>query len=143
MRRLSAIVALMLGVALAACGGSGGGGSESPPPGSTNTQNPCATAADAPEGDTIPGSPLTADAPDAKRNVVDGTPRNRVLDALWVHEQQGARGGERQGARAISAADVGDVAVVQDQGDIILAPNTFDLAGTGIRFTRNGGGYDA
>ena len=43
----------------------------------------------------------------------------------------------------MSAADVGDIAVIQDQGDVVLSPNTFDLRGTGLRFTRNGGGgYD-
>ena len=34
-------------------------------------------------------------------------------------------------ARSVSDADVGDVAVIQDQGDIILPPNAFDLRGTG------------
>jgi hypothetical protein len=143
-RPFATVLALMLGAVLLACGGSGSGGTESPPPGSSNsTQNPCATAADSADADAIAGSPLTA-SPGAKRDIIDGTPRNRVLDALWLHDQQGGRTGERQGARSVSAADVGDIAVVQDQGDVILAPNTFDLAGTGVRFTRNaGGGYDA
>ena len=43
----------------------------------------------------------------------------------------------------VNAADAGDVAVVQDEGDLVLPPNTIDLANAGLRFTRNGaGGYD-
>ena len=39
--------------------------------------------------------------------------------------------------------DVGEIAVIQDEGDLILPPNTYDLRSLGLRFTRNGaGGYD-
>ena len=45
--------------------------------------------------------------------------------------------------RAATAADVGDVAVLRDEGDLILPANTYDLKAVGLRFTRNGsGGYD-
>ena len=67
-----------------------------------------------------------------------------MFDALWLHQQQGVRDVDIRTATAASAADVGDVAVIQDQGDVILPPNPLDLRGTGVRFTRNsGGGYDA
>jgi hypothetical protein len=42
----------------------------------------------------------------------------------------------------VAAADVGDIAVVQDEGDVIVPPNAFDLKTTGLRFTRSGGGYE-
>ena len=38
--------------------------------------------------------------------------------------------------------DVGEIAVVQDEGDLLTAPNSFDLRGVGLRFTRNGSAYD-
>ena len=39
--------------------------------------------------------------------------------------------------------DVGDVAVIQDDGDLIAQANAFDLRATGLRFVPNGsGGYD-
>ncbi len=45
--------------------------------------------------------------------------------------------------RAAAAGDVGDIAVLQDNGSLIISPNPFTLAGQGVRFQRNGaGGYD-
>jgi hypothetical protein len=42
------------------------------------------------------------------------------------------------------AEDVGEIAVILDQGDIVAPPTTFDLRNSGVRFTRNAsGGYDA
>ena len=37
----------------------------------------------------------------------------------------------------------GEIAVIQDEGDVVTPPNTFDLQLTGLRFVpRAGGGYD-
>ena len=42
-----------------------------------------------------------------------------------------------------NAIDIGEIAVVQDEGDLIESPNAYDLRNLGLRFTRNGaGGYD-
>jgi hypothetical protein len=47
------------------------------------------------------------------------------------------------GPPAATSVDVGDIAVLRDEGDLILPANTFDLKGVGVRFTRNAaGGYD-
>ena len=47
------------------------------------------------------------------------------------------------GVRAAAAADIGDIAVLQDNGTLIISPNPFTLAGQGVRFQRNAaGGYD-
>jgi len=136
--------ALILGLLISACGGSSSPPSTTPPP-ATST-NPCTAS-------------LTEDAPEAvptredleaqarKRNVVDGNPRGRVLDHLWTHRE--AQNRPEQAAlqrRALSAprsnADVGDIAVVQDEGDLILPSNTYDLKNLGLRFTPNAsGGY--
>ena len=83
--------------------------------------------------------------------MVDGSPRWRVLDALWTHRENAARRGQpeddsrpRRGlSPSRSNADVGDIAVVQDEGDLILPPNPYDLKSLGLRFTRNNaGGYN-
>jgi hypothetical protein len=147
MARLQAsLIALLLGGCAAACGGSGDGSTPSPSPNppSPSTQNPCTTAAVEPEAEAMAGAQPAPSAASQKRDVLDGNPRYRVLDALWTHQQQAARTSERPSALSVAAADVGDIAVIQDQGDVVLSPNTFDLSGFGVRFTRNGGGgFDA
>jgi hypothetical protein len=138
--------AVVLGLLAAACGGSGSPPPSTTPPPATST-NPCATALTEDEADAV----LSRDDLEAqarKRNVVDGNPRWRVLDHLWTHREAENNPAlaalQRRGLSASTrAADVGDVAVVQDEGDIILPPNTYDLKTVGLRFARNvAGGYN-
>jgi hypothetical protein len=152
-------LALCLSVLLAACGGGGGsnsggtgGGGTNPPPAPTN---PCTTAllADTPDAAAISGT-----SPSDKKTVVDGNPRGRRAEAIalnrWAderrHNQQiraaveAASRGEQQTAitsPAPVAEDIGEIAVVQDTGDLILPLNPFDVRSTGLRFTRNGSSY--
>jgi hypothetical protein len=129
----------------AACGGSGNGsgnGGNTPPPAG---QNPCATAgleAEAATADAPPETPAHLIA--LKKDVLDGNPRGRVLDALWLHQSRAGRIPQVQSLVAgRSNVDVGEIAVIQDEGDLIEAPNTYDLRNLGLRFTRNAaGGYD-
>jgi hypothetical protein len=137
--------AVVLGLLASACGGT-----SSPPPSSTpppaTTTNPCANAVTEEEADLVP-TRQDLEAQARKRNVLDGSPRWRVLDLLWTHREaenlpeQAAL--QRRGLSAArSNADVGEIAVVQDEGDLILPPNTYDLKSLGLRFTRNSsGGY--
>jgi hypothetical protein len=39
------------------------------------------------------------------------------------------------------AEDIGEIAVVQDTGDLVLPSNPYDLRSTGLRFQRNGSSY--
>jgi hypothetical protein len=139
---------LLLGLLVSACGGSGSSSSPNPPP--TTSTDPCSAAALEEDQAGVP-----ATDPDASRllktNVVDGSPRWRVLDALWTHRENTARRGQpeddsrprRGSSPSRSNADVGDIAVVQDEGDLILPPNPYDLKSLGLRFTRNNaGGYN-
>jgi hypothetical protein len=139
---------LLLGLLVSACGGSGSSSSPNPPP--TTSTDPCSAAALEEDQAGVP-----ATDPDASRllktNVVDGSPRWRVLDALWTHRENTARRGQpeddsrpRRGSSPYrSNAEVGDIAVVQDEGDLILPPNPYDLKSLGLRFTRNNaGGYN-
>jgi len=46
-------------------------------------------------------------------------------------------------APASTTEDIGQVAVVRDEGDLVLPANAFDLRAVAVAFTRNGiGGYD-
>jgi hypothetical protein len=131
---------LLLGLLVSACGGSGSSSSPNPPP--TTSTDPCSAAALEEDQAGVP-----ATDPDASRllktNVVDGSPRWRVLDALWTHRENTARRGQpeddsrprRGSSPSRSNADVGDIAVVQDEGDLILPPNPYDLKSLGLRFT--------
>jgi hypothetical protein len=134
-------IALALAL-VTACGGSGGGGSTPPPPSpGPSPQNPCSTVA----LDETLAAPAPGLAPPPKTEGIDGNPRWRVLDALWLNREAQLRGvGRRaEGLAERSAVDIGEIAVVQDEGDILIPPNTYDLRGLGLRFTRNGaGGYD-
>jgi hypothetical protein len=136
---LPAVVAASL---LAACGG-GSNGDDGDNPNPSPGGNPCASAT-LEEGVAAPAGVTSESARQRKRGVVDHNPRWRVFDALWTHRQRMALSGERAAETAgRDAVDIGEIAVVQDEGDLIAAPNTFDLRNTGLRFSRNGsGGYD-
>ena len=138
------LAALALAAALAACGGSGNGGGSSPPPGGGGgtAQNPCTTASL--EADITEGAPPDPAAYARKREITDGNPRGRLLDALWLNRSRAGRAGRAPSlTEGRNAVDVGDIAIVQDEGDLIEPPNTYDLRNVGLRFTRNdAGGYD-
>jgi hypothetical protein len=132
----------------AACGGGSGNGngngSGTPPPApGPAPSNPCLTAtAETGQEPAVTSDPGLARR---KRERLDGNPRWRVFDALWTHRQ---RAGRPAPVPAVtggpSGIDVGHIAVLQDEGDLIASANALDLAGAGLRFTRNGsGGYDA
>lgn len=140
----------LLACGVTACGGGGGSNMPAPSPGPgtpTPPQNPCATST-VEEGDLV--QPVTGPASDDKKLAIDGSPRGRVLDALWTHRQGALRrdatarlAAPSASAPAPDAADVGEIAVIQDEGDLVLPPNAYDLRNLGLRFTRNGSsGYD-
>ena len=143
MKRLLAAAAL--GLLASACGGSSSSSSSNPPP-ATST-NPCSTAAIEDEQADVSAADQAA-ARALKTNVLDGSPRWRVLDALWRHREYADRPARTPGDRRAlspgrSNADVGEIAVIQDEGDLILPPNTYDLRTLGLRFALNGaGGYN-
>ncbi len=124
-------------------GGSGGGSSPNPPP---PTTNPCSTAV-APEG--LATAPVDVQHSIDKREAIDRDPRYGVFDALSLHREAAGWRARVQGRGAETPAserdsvDIGEIAVLQDVGDLIAPANSYDLRGVGLRFTRNGsGGYD-
>ena len=98
-------------------------------PGGTSPANPCSNAIE-PSAELAPISSGAAVA--AKSRPIDGSSRWNVLDALWLHRQEAERRAVAGLApepvtTGVNNADIGDIAVIQDEGDLILAPNQFDL----------------
>lgn len=146
MRRLRALViAVALGMLAGACGGSGGGSSSTTPtpaPAPSPSTNPCdgiaAAAAVAVESARVDGRPTKPRGP-----AIDRDPRYALFDALWTHEARRRQTSPQAFSAQASGADVGEIAVIQDNGDIILPANAFDVVGTGLTFAPNAaGGYD-
>ena len=140
-------VACALAIALGACGGGGGGGgTPPPPPGGGGSQDVCTgTGAEADGQDFQPARPPASnDLASRKAERVDGNPRGRLFDALWLNKSRAdriRRPATLTGGR--DAVDVGEIAVIQDEGDLLESPNAYDLRNLGLRFTRNSaGGYD-
>ncbi len=118
----------------------------SPSAGRRQYQNPCSSVSVT--GLAAPQDRAQQARQARKRLQVDGRSRYNVLNELSRHKQREIDGtaASSQG-NALSgrdAEDVGEIAVILDEGDIVAPPNTFDLRNSGVRFTRNGsGGYDA
>src|SRR6185503_874701 len=110
---------------------------------SSTGQDPCAaTRLEAAEAD-VPAAGVAVTA--AKIRGFDPSPRWRILESLWIHEQALGRRNTPAtlGPVAATSTDIGEIAVLRDEGDLIVPANTFDLKGMGLRFTRNSqGGYD-
>ena len=82
--------------------------------------------------------------PSSRREVFDPDPRGRHLDGLWKHRMAVSR--RPRGMAPIEAAsqDTGEIAVLQDAGDLMTRANPLDLADAAVRFRSNSsGGYDA
>ena len=151
--RLRAWAVAVLFLFLQGCGGSSGGGGGTPTPpggggGGGSSQNPCPTSATTAE--TLPSRIQDERRADKKR-AIDGDSRFRLFDSLSLHrEAQQWRERDGRDLSPVAGAeplrrgiDIGEIAVVQDEGDLIAPANAYDLRGIGLRYTRNSaGGYD-
>lgn len=62
-------------------------------------------------------------------------------DALWAHRARPSI--SRAATAAARTYDAGDIVVIEDAGDILIRPNPYDLADSGLRLSPNeAGGYD-
>ncbi len=167
MVRLRALaIASFLAIFVAACGGgsssssgsgsSGGSGSGS---GGTTPVNPCTTALTEEDAQIAAvGTVAQSGARPAtdKKTLIDGDPRGRLGEALALNRkadeyrqtlqirrtvETASQDRPEAAAPAPIAQDVGEIAVLQDSGDLVLPQNVYDLRSVGIRFTRNGGSY--
>ncbi len=141
-RRLGIAAAFASVIAAFACGGS----SSSPvTPGNNTTlppASPCSTVSlDAP----VPAVTSAAlPSPKSAGTTLDHHSRRPAQEALWRHQEAIARGVQRSALAAqASAQDVGEIAVIQDQGDVITPAHPIDLKGVGLTYRpAAGGGYN-
>lgn len=111
-------------------------------PGAAAAQNPC--PAESPEAAfrsiVAAGSPLGSDK---RLGFVDDGGRWSVLDSVWNHRTAVERGLLGPLAETGSADDEGEIAVLQNEGDLFRASNIYDLRDVTLRFAANDdGGYD-
>jgi hypothetical protein len=135
------IVAACAALAVA-CGGDGDTAPTTPPPASspppaTTAQNPCPTSR----------TSLSAAIDDPARAIkarapIRVDPRGTLGDILWRHRAAEGRVTPLAVDAPRASADVGQIAVIQDEGDLVAPANAFDLQGAGLRFAPRGGGYD-
>jgi len=151
---------------VAACGGSSsssnnsgnnGGGSN---PGGGTTVNPCTTALTEDTAQIAAvGQVAQSGVPTAtdKRTLVDGDPKGRLAEAYALNKQAQEQRRNQDIRRTVEQAsrtdqpsitspapvteDIGEIAVMQDTGDLVIAANPYDVRSMGLRFTRNGSGY--
>ncbi len=135
-----AIGAIFATLLIAACGGNAGG---TPPPATTvpppATSGSCSISLAPAAVTAVPAPPKPASTDDRR------TRRGRAYEELWKHQAAVAkrRLAPTSFAPAATAEDIGQVAVVRDEGDLVLPPNPYDLRAIAVAFARNGsGGYD-
>jgi hypothetical protein len=137
----SLLFSLAVAAALSACDGNGGGPADPAPPGGGG-QNPCSATSIGAEATALV-APTSPSAVVRKNEITDGNPRGRLLDALWLNRSRADRRRAQSLTTGPNAIDIGEIAIVQDEGDLIEPANVYDLRNVGLRFTRNGsGGYD-
>jgi len=140
--RAVTVAAALAGLVSACTGGDGGGTPPVTPPTSPTAQNPCPASSLLPTSEPGAAAPQLSKAPGGVR---DPEPRGTIFDVLWNHRSasEGGRLAPFSVVTPRATADIGDVAVIQDEGDLVALPNAFDLQATGLRFVlRAGGGYN-
>ena len=71
-----------------------------------------------------------------------GTTRSGVERALWEHRAQEERRGPARTLGALGAdEDVGQIAVLTDEGDLVLLRHPLDLQGAGLEFVPRASGF--
>jgi hypothetical protein len=148
-RRSRPAAAVLLGfvLQLSSCGGSsssspsGGSAGPSASPPAAGSANPCSGALAAP-----PQAEALAAAPRPKSGPLgydDRDPREFLaLHQVARRELLRAEDGAPTAASVVAPRS-GDIAVLNDNGSLVLGVNSFDLGGVGLRFEPNAqGGYD-
>ncbi len=137
------VLPVVLLLALMACGGGNKPSNPLPNPSPTPTPtpppDPCAAASSSEEAEPRAAPPSVRSKGFPR---VDDDPRWNVLDSLWLHAARAGRQLLPLTTIGRNDQDQGDVAVLQDQGDIIVRANAFDLDSMSLRFTKNGSAYD-
>src|SRR4029453_8781618 len=139
---LELIEAIAIALLLSACGGNSSG--TTPPP--TTTPPPSSSGSCAVPLRTLASAPAAERHPKAESTANRRTRRGRVYEELWKHQAAGRqrRIAPFEVAPSSPREDVGQGAVIRDEGDLLLRANAFALRSIAVTFARNGsGGYDA
>jgi hypothetical protein len=95
-----------------------------------------------------PGPRIRAASPDAGGQT-SGTYRGRILTELFRHRQHQLRLSDPQraalsaeGAKALRQ-DIGNIAILEDTGGVVIQPNPFDLVERSVRFIPANNLYEA
>jgi hypothetical protein len=148
MKRLSNLglaVAVAWSIGAFGCGGSSSAPSTSPGTSTTPSSNPCSTVSlEAPAAVLATTVQSTSKASGL---ALDRHTRRAAQEALWRHEAAVARRQQRASSALTApqdaAQDVGEISVIQDQGDIVTPAHPLDLKGVGLTFRPSAaGGYD-
>jgi hypothetical protein len=106
---------------------------------SAQVVDPCASAAAL----ALPATSVQHTAPGHAKADHDGHQPPTYLDALWAHRARRAGASANSASAAGVTYDAGEIAVLEDAGDLLLRPNPFDLRDSGLRLSPNAaGGYD-
>ncbi len=110
-------------------------------PGSVAAQNPCPAApSEAAFRSAVAAAPPLGG--DKRLGFVDDGGRWSVLDSVWNHRTAVERG-LLQPLAETGYDDEGEIAVLQNEGDLFRASNIYDLRDVTLRFAANDdGGYD-
>jgi hypothetical protein len=110
-------------------------------PALAQSSDPCASIVTAP----ATSSTTPEDHGRQKRGLLDHDDRWSHLGSLWAHRAAVAQRRLAPPSSVPQAAlDVGNIAVLQDAGDLVTRANPMDLGDVGLRLTPNpSGGYDA
>ena len=148
MRTVGVVLSSLGFVVLFACGGGGDPPPKNNPPSNPPSNppvvtNPCTTAS-VETGDINSGLEVN---PAAGRKRGPGANRDPRVDApqlFWTHEAARAQRLTLalDAGLPVNNEDIGEIAVLQDSGDLIVRANAFDLGDVALRFTPNGSGYD-
>jgi hypothetical protein len=138
---------VLLLVTLVACGGSDNTPPSTPPtttpPPTGQTQNPCVAALAQAETEAAPFEPSRATGIDGKGRLGLAADQRDVADLLWRSAVAARATTRATPAPDAISQDIGDIAVIEDDGTLLLGRNAFDVRNVGLRFERNsGGGYD-
>ena len=130
---------LLFAALVPACGGSGGSPTSGTPastPAPLASSNPCTAALGATGGVAASAAGRSAKSDGFGHD--DRDPREFLALHLLPRD-----GGVSARAASSSAQRSGDIAVLSDDGSIVIGANPFDLGGAALRFDPNGqGGYD-
>jgi len=146
MRTVGVMLSSLGFAVLFACGGGGDSSPPNTPPSNPPTTppvvtNPCAAASF--ESGDLDGALTVSPAAGRKRRP-NTDPDIGLPQLLWTHRAARDLGLSRtlDVSLPVDNEDIGEIAVLQDAGDLIVRANTFDLNDVGLRFTPSGGGYN-